>query len=217
LEYACLIDDYWPGVDPLPLYRDVLKNLPNNALAHYRIGRLLLKRDQGTEAFEHLRQAMDLDMHAIESILICLRQYFLHRSADGVSDGAIDALYALCIDRIHDLQTQDRIDDEDRFIPHGLDTATLQSLTRLLAGFDKIKTAWIVRRQADGVKNPATHYFILLDWSGSVASESSGLSMLIKQIDLPGQVSVFTGTGNGKSAKEIKRAAGKPFYCRRKR
>lgn len=67
-------------------------------------------------------------------------------------------------------------------------------------------------RKRIGLAQEPSHYVILLDWRGSVASETAGLKQLSDAFDLPGSHTVFTGSGHRDTARRVRALCGEPVY-----
>ena len=103
--------------------------------------------------------------------------------------------------------------EADELSAHGLDAAHLHAFARSLAGFGKVRSAWIVRKQTQGL-SAVPHYLVLVDWAGSVASESVGLAQLAKQVKLPGSSALLSTSGRNAQAQRVRQVAGEPSYRR---
>jgi Zn-dependent protease with chaperone function/tetratricopeptide (TPR) repeat protein len=214
IEYAGLIDDHCPTADALPLYRRALEQLPSHALGQCRLGALLLKRGQVAEGIERLQRAMELDHAVIELALRSVDDY-LRTAAEGAEFAAVAALRSRCLVLARDPQAHDSVVAAEAVSAHDLDAADLQGFVRTLGGFDKIASAWMFRKESEGL-SALPHYLVLVDWAGSVASETAGLQRLASQLRLPGSFSVLSATSRSDLARNLKRQAGNPLYRRRR-
>jgi Zn-dependent protease with chaperone function len=211
LQHARLVESLRAGFDALPLYERVLAATPDNALAHYRAGLLRLHRGEWAAGVEHLHRAMTRDSGAIRPVLVDIER--LERDPDldpGAATGLAE-LRATFAPRATALDARDAVAGKDEFIAHDLDAAALGRLTAALARNQRVAAAWLVRKRIDLAQEPS-HYVILLDWRGSVASETAGLKQLSDAFDLPGSHTVFTGSGHRDTARRVRALCGDPVY-----
>ena len=213
VEYASLVEDQRPNIDALPLYREALQHLPSHAAGHCRLGALLLKRGQEAEGLEHLRRAMELDADMIAPALQHLQDYLRTQPNGAPAFATVSALQARYAAQLTDPDPGEQAMEADELSAHGLDAAQVQAFARSLAGFGKIRSAWIVRKQAQGL-SALPHYLVLVDWAGSMASESVGLVQLAKQVKLPGSSALLSTSGRNAQAQRVRQVAGEPSYRR---
>jgi Zn-dependent protease with chaperone function len=212
LEYAALMEEHRPGSDAAPLYREAVRQSPTHAVAHGRLGLLLLRQGSDEEGIEHLQRAMrldaalaplllrDLDEHVrtrppgspLHATATRLREAFEAGPAAAHGDGAEDDVYS----------------------PHGLDASQLQAIRRVLAGYERIASAWVVRRKAPDL-SVEPHFVVLLEWAGSVASETAAVPRLTAQLALPGTFTVLTTTRRTPELRQLRSRAGEPVHQRR--
>jgi Zn-dependent protease with chaperone function len=211
LQHARLIESLRIGFDALPLYERVLESTPDNALAHYRAGLLRLRRGEYAAGIEHLRHAMTRDPGAIRPVLVDIERFERDPDLDPDTAVALAELRATFAPRATALDARDAVAGEDEFIAHDLDAAALGRLTAALARNQRVAAAWLVRKRIDLAQEPS-HYVILLDWRGSVASETAGLKQLSDAFDLPGSHTVFTGSGHRDTARRVRALCGEPVY-----
>ncbi|KAF1718838.1 M48 family metallopeptidase [Pseudoxanthomonas wuyuanensis] len=215
VEYAGLVEDHRPTADALPLYRQALEQLPSHALGQCRLGALLLKRGQPEEGIQRLQRALDLDSAVAEPALRSLDDYLRTTAEASAAFEAALALRARCAALAREPQADAPAIEADELLPHDLEPGQVQALTRTLGGYEKIARAWVFRKQAAGM-SALPHYLLLVDWAGSVASESAGLERLAGQLRLPGSFSVLSATGGSDLVRHLKRQAGDPVYRRRR-
>ena len=211
LEHARLVEALRTGFDPVPLYERVLAATPDNALAHYRCGLLRLRRGECATGIGHLRQAMTRDPGAIRPVLADLERLERDPDLDAATAAALAELRASFVPRAHALDAREAVAGEDEFLAHDLDDAALGRLAAALARSPRVTAAWLVRKRMDLAEEPS-HYVVLLDWRGSVASEAAGLKQLSDAFDLPGSHTVFTGSGHRDTAQRVQRMCGEPVY-----
>jgi tetratricopeptide (TPR) repeat protein len=207
VELACLSEDHHPGVDALPLYQEALRRAPSHANGHYRLGALLLKRGSTSEGMQHLQRAMELDATLVEPALRALDRHAASENESPTWQASIQSLrdrYSLHLGEID-------AEDAGALQPHALDASQLRELSRALRGYDKVRKAWIVRRQLTGTE-VMPHFLVLLDWAGSVASEQAAVPRIASQLQLPGSCTVLTVTSDAAQARAVRSSAGEPAY-----
>ncbi|UNK51144.1 M48 family metalloprotease [Lysobacter sp. S4-A87] len=214
VEHARLVDDLRPDVDAVPLFRAAIEISPNDPLAHYRLGVLLLQRDDNAGVV-HLRRAMDLDPDATEPALHQLDRYHQRRGNITEREAVQARLRALNDRRIDALHARNELGARDRFVAHGLEPAVLREAVEAFDGVGNVKQAWIARKQIDGDSSGVHHYAVLVAWRGMVLNESSTLQKVVDALELPGSFIVFTAANQRSVASRVKKAAGAPVYGRR--
>lgn len=213
-EHARLVDDLCPDVDAVPLYRDALAANGDDGYVHFRLGLLLLDRDDST-GIVHLRRAMDLDPQAAEPVLRRLEYHYRQREQLHELERVQTQLRALEDRQIGAFHARQDVGARDSFTAHGLDA---ESLATALAGLERagnVKQAWIVRKLIKGDTTGLDHFVVLVAWRGVVLNDSSALQKVVDAVDLPGSfVAVSASIGRGIAAK-VKKAAGAPTYRHR--
>ncbi len=207
LEYAALLEEHRPAADPVPIYREGVRQRPSHAAGHGRLGILLLRQGQREEGLEHLERAMRLMPSLAPSLLGELEDQLPAAPED-------DRLHA-AIRQLHQTfgQQVDAPPGEEDFQPHALEDDQLQAIRRVLAGHSRVVAAWLVRQEAPGL-SVLPHYLLLLEWGGSVASEQAALPRLTGQLTLPGTFTVLTTTERTPLLPRLRARAGGPFYRR---
>lgn len=208
LEYATLIEEHRPGTDAAPIYREGLRQQPSHAVGHGQLGILMLRQGQRDEGLEHLERAMRLMPSIAPSLLHELDD---HLRATPEQDGLHAAAHRL--HEAFDGEAGVRPAAEDDFQPHALEAGELQALCRVLAGHERVTSAWLVRRKAPGL-SVLPHYLLLVEWAGSVAGEKAAIPHLTRQMTLPGTFTVSTTTGRSPQSRQLRARAGEPFYRR---
>ena len=211
LEHARLVEALRVDFDAVPLYERVLAALPDSAIAHYRAGLLRLRRGEGAAGVAHLRQAMTRDPGAIRPLLADLERFERDPDLDVATAAALAGLRATFAPRALALDARDAVAGEDQFLAHDLDGAALGRLASALASNARVHCAWLVRKRMDLAEEPS-HYVVLVDWRGSVASEAAGLKRLSEAFDLPGSHTVFTNSGHRDVARQVRALCREPVY-----
>ncbi|WP_149195212.1 M48 family metallopeptidase [Luteimonas suaedae] len=214
LEHAQLVESLRIDFDAAPLYERAIAALPDSAMAHYRAGLLALRRGDAAAGAAGLRRAMALDPGAIRPVLADLEALDRDPDLAPASAEAVRTLRDAFAPAAHELDARDAADARDELLPHDLDTAALQSLAGALTADPRIVRAWLARKRMPMAEAPP-HYVLLLDWRGSVASETAGLKRLTDALALPGSFTVFTGSGQRPLARRVRRLCAAPVYRRR--
>lgn len=209
IEHARLVEDLRPEEDPVPLYTAALARLPEHPLGQFRLGALLLARDEAA-GIGHLQNAIDLDPDAEDEGLQLMDAYY-QRQGDGRGRETIlkrqRALHERRVGAFHDRQ---ELAAGDRFLPHGLDTQALAVAVEALHRAGNVKQAWIARKVIKGDTGGMPHFAVLVRWRGVVLSESSALQKVVDALELPGSFIVFTAGNQRRVANRVKKAAGRP-------
>lgn len=214
VELAGLVEDHLPSRDALPLYREALARSPSHASGQYRLGALLLKRGEEAEGIERLQRAMELSAEVVEPALRRLHDYQRGLPEDSHVHARVAALRSRHAGGAVPPSSSKAQADDDELSDHGLDDAQTQAFTRAVRGFDKVAEAWVVRRRSEGL-SALPHYLVLVEWAGSMASETAGLPRLQAQLTLPGTFTLLSTTGRSPLARQLRRRAGEPLYRRR--
>lgn len=213
-EHARLVDDLCPDVDAVPLYRDALAANGDDGYVHFRLGLLLLDRDDPT-GIVHLRRAMDLDPQAAEPVLRRLEYHYRQREQLHELERVQAQLRALEDRQIGAFHARQDVGARDSFTAHGLDAESLATARAGLERAGNVKQAWIVRKLIKGDTTGLDHFVVLVAWRGVVLNDSSALQKVVDAVDLPGSfVAVSASIGRGIAAK-VRKAAGEPTYRHR--
>lgn len=210
LEHARLVDRLRPDFDATSLYERALEAAPDHAAARVRLGLLRIDRDDPLGA-DDLRRAMTLDAGTIRPVFERLKAY----AHDGtIAPAVADALTTLREEfagRAASLAAREGVDEDDAFLAHGLDAATLNALRDALAQIAQVGAAWLVRKRLS-LADERAHFTLLVTWRGSVASEDAGLKRIVAAWPLPASVTVFVDSGQRALAKRVREVCPDPIY-----
>jgi Zn-dependent protease with chaperone function len=213
-EHARLVDDLCPQIDAVPLYLDALAANDGEGFVHYRLGLLLLDRDD-PKGVVHLRRAMDLDPNAAEPALRRLEHHYRRREQLHELERVQNQLRALEDRQIGAFHARQELRSRDSFAAHGLDAESLETALAGLQRAGNVKQAWIVRKLLKGDTSGVDHFVVLVAWRGMVMDESSALQKVVDAVDLPGSfVAISPAVDRGVAAK-VKKTAGEPTYGHR--
>lgn len=212
IEYAGLIESVHPGRDVEPLYRAVLGQNSDHALAHFRLGLVLLEREQ-VEGAEHLWQAMALDRDATASALQVLESFYRRQADDAGLERVANTWKSLqrMQDRIRIEVTQ--LSTKDVFLPHDLDPDSLQALQAALQTQKKVGRAWLVRKQIPDTPD-WPHFVLVVKWRGMVLDADKHLQALVNAQSLPGSMVVLSLNDNRPVTGRIRKMDGAEVYRR---
>lgn len=213
LEYVRLVQKLRPGFDAERMYAQAIERFPDSALAHYGAGSLRLQRGDWDGGIADLRRAMRLDAGAIRPAFAQLNEWLGDPSVDAETAAKLQTLRDEFAAQSRSLEVREDVAGDDEFIAHDLDETALRQLRVVLGRHERVGRAWLVRKRLDMAEQTA-HYVVLVDWRGSVASETSGLKALSDAFRLPGSHSVFTGTDRRDMARRVQRIGGDPVYRR---
>lgn len=216
LEHARLVETLRIDLDPAPLYERSLEDLPGSAMAHYRAGLAALRDGRAEPGAGRLRRAVALDPGAVRPLLAELEALGRDPDLDAAIAGAVRRLHQEFAPHGRALDARDGASSDDDLLAHALDAAALRSLCDTLAAEPRIACAWLARKRMATAEAPP-HHVLLLDWRGSVASEAAGLRRLVDALDLPGSVTVLTGSDRRALARRLRQCCRDPVYRKRKR
>ena len=209
VEHARLFELLEIDHDPIPVHARALAANPASAHTAFRLGVLRLRAGDPAGVAD-LRQAVAHDAGAVgpvcEAIEALLRDPDVGIAAADAAGALRDALGP----QARDLAERAGSAEGDDLQAHDLDTAALRRLTDVLAAHPRIASAWLVRKSV--AMATQAHYVLLLDWRGSIASETAGLRAVSEALSLPGSHTVFTGSDAAALAKQLRRVAGAPVY-----
>lgn len=142
-EAARLTAELEGSLAAMPLYAAILRTNPEDAVAHYEIGRFLLGDGEAT-GVEWVSRAMALDPEATAAGNALIAD---HLWATGEIRGA-----SAHLDRAAEYQSREaehhRVSAGAALVPHGLAAAQLALLTSHLAGIARLRRAHLARKQS---------------------------------------------------------------------
>lgn len=210
LEQAELSELHRPGADVASLYRQGLALWPGHAAGHYRLGLWLLRQVRTGEAVDSLERAALLD-----ASLICASVELLERDPGVQADAAWSARVAALRDRMTAADGgSSASDDTPAYAAHSWDEPALRELRRALTAQPQIHTAWLLRDTRAGA-SALPHHVLLVDWRGSIASETAALPRLTRQLAVPGTLAVRSTSQRSPELAELRAHAGEPIHQRR--
>ncbi|QSX79029.1 M48 family metallopeptidase [Agrilutibacter solisilvae] len=218
LERAQLVERLRPELDPLPLYEAARQHAPDSALLLLRTGLLLLRRGQWQTGLAQLEQAIARDAAAAGEVAAELARARLDPHLPAAAAAAIATMAAslppvLDVDAAGDDASDAKAPDERALQPHDLSVQALDALARTLAGEPRVVRAWIACQRA-ALAEARSHYVLLLDYRGSVASEPAALRRLQAAMALPGPHTLFTSSDRRALASRVRQACAVPVYER---
>lgn len=211
MEYARLVEDLRPDTDAAPLYRAALAYRPDHPMGHYRLGALLLARDDSA-GVGHMRKAMDVDPDAVEPGLHELDAYYRRRGDLAQRDAIRDRLRAMRTRAIDAAYGRQELTRADRFGRHALDEDELLALRDVLECHGRVKKAWVARKLLAGDTSGVPHHVVLVAFSGIVFSEDRLLGELAEAIEMRGSFIICTASNRKTVASRVKNAAGGPLH-----
>ncbi len=176
----------------VPILRELIRQDPGHAGAHYALGGILLER-QDQEGIEFLEKAMQLDAAttgvAYEVIYQFLRQEGRQKEADSYRLRAEEYFEAL-------QQQQEKVLNftyKDRFEPHGLEANQIAGLQQQLRNIRAVDTAYLVCKIVEGASQP---FYVL----GVVPAydDSELLNQLLSDVDFSRSLAFVLLAGKNK-------------------
>ena len=207
MEHARLVEELRPDTDAAPLYRAALARLPDHPMGQYRLGALLLSRDDSA-GVGHMRKAMDLDVDAVEPGLHQLDAYYRRRGDLAQRAVIRDRLRAMRTREIDVAYGREQLGIGDRFTRHELEGDELSALLEVLERNGRVKKAWIARKQLKGDTSGIPHHVVLVTFRGIVFSEDKLLNQLAEEIEMRGSFIVCTPGNQQMVAAKVKKASG---------
>lgn len=209
-EYARLVEDLQPEVDAAPLYALAVDAAPDDPYSHYRLGVLLLLRDDA-DGVHHVRTAMQLDSDAIEPGAAVLARYY-HSIGDEQALRSTEAeLEALYRARQRSARERGRVTTSDVYLPHGLSPEQIDAFRQQLGALRSVGKAWLVRKHVSDDPNAPPHFVVLISWRGLIFSQGGALQRVVDGLDLPGSLIVITAPNQRRIAWRVRKAAGGPI------
>ncbi len=210
LELGSLLEDLQQDRDPMPCYRSAVDGRPDSALAHFRLGAVLLQRQQA-EGIGHIERAMSLDPEAVGEGLECLGSYH-HALGDQATLDALGERHAAWqAEQARQQAERFQLGRKDHFTPHTLSEQQLAGLRSLLRQQGRIRRAWLVNKRINDASE-LPHFVLLLRLRTLVLNPQKLLEQLVDQLDLPGSVLAVAEGGDRKIEKRIRKTAKVPLY-----
>lgn len=223
VEHARLAQRIRIDIDALPLFERALLAKPDSALALLQAGVLQVERGLHEAGIARLRRAVERDAGTLRPLQAELTRIDADPDLDAGTAAAVSALLAEIAPRAQAQQARDEPFSHDGVVGasgtgqglqrHDVDGERLQRLRRVLSREQRIARAWLVLRTPQ-MQEDTPHYLLLLDWKGSVAGETAALTQLVKAVDLPGELSAFTGSNARKLARAVKDTCAEPVFQR---
>lgn len=212
LAHAELVESLRPEQDAAPLYREVLAQKSDHAMAHFRLGQLLLERGQA-EGADHLWQAAALEREAMPQVLQMLEPFY-HRQADDAGLERVTLAWKAWQREQWQFEAALRqAGRKDVYQPHGLEPEALQALRETLATRPRVGRAWLVRKQIPQAPD-WRHYLLLVEWRGLVLDEERQLQALLDALSLPGSVLVLPSNRHGALRRRLRKMQDAEVYAR---
>jgi|GEM_PF-2127015 len=212
LERAELSELHRPGTDVAALYRQGLALWPGQAGAHHRLGHWLLRQDRVGEAVDSLERAAWLNASLLASTVA-----LLERDPAVQADAQLSRRVELLRGRM--LASEAGPDagtgtEAAPYAAHSWDEEPLRELRRVLTAHPQIQTAWLLRDTRAG-DSALPHHVLLVDWRGSVASETATLPRVTRQLSVPGTLAVRSTSQRSPELTQLRAHAGEPIHRRR--
>lgn len=209
LEQAQLSELHRPGADVAALYRQGLALWPGQAAGHHRLGQWLLREARVAEAMESLERAALLD-----ASLLATSVELLEREPAVEADAALARRVQSLRDRMSAADADpDSGTDEPAYAAHSWEEEPLRELRRVLAAQPQVEQAWLLRDTRAGA-SALPHHVLLVEWRGSVASETATLPRLTRQLVVPGTLAVRSTTARSAELTRLRAHAGEPIHRR---
>ena len=208
-----------------PLFRDVIRRVPNHASALYLLGHALLTRGD-EEGVPLIERAMEIDRDAIGPGSRIIAEFLRrqHRAAEA-ERYEIQASDSDLVQQAAALERESVL-RKDVMLPHGLDAGAIDPLVTALAGHPRVKAAWLARKE---VKHEVDRpLFVLgldtgINWRSSF--RASGIPMgkgqkdvlvdeLARTLPFPGEAFVVPLYENPWLKKKLKKVPGARIFNR---
>jgi hypothetical protein len=191
--YAYLVEQFRTAADALPIYVRAAAANPDDAIAAFRLGALLLGAGD-VEGVQHIEHAMELDFEAVDPGCTLLAEYSRHH--DDIAgaleyEGRLDAhrwaLEAAELER----RTVGR---DERLLPHGLDEDALATLRGVFDARRDVHDAYLARKEVHEFVDAAPVFVVgVVRKAPALRFEARGANDrfrndLLPQLQLPGLV-----------------------------
>lgn len=213
VEHARLVELLHPEVDALALYRRAATVAPDHPFLQYRIGTLLLARDD-RDGIAHLRRVIALDPASEGDVLLELAAFHSRVGNDEALE-VVEVQLARLRSRMEaSSRARAAVSRGDRFEPHGLSADALDAVRDALDSTGCVAKAWIARKVLADDPHGTPHYAVLVALRGFSWSQDSALQKVVDALELPGSFIVFTAPNQRAIARRVRKAAGSPDFVR---
>lgn len=142
----------------LPIYQNMLSQFGDHPAVHYQAGRILLSQNNPDGVY-HIEKAMELDEEAVLPGCELLYDYYM---SQGLEQNAKE--YASRYNSKTKIQQMDEYErshaqNSDTFGEHCLSDEQIQSITKQLTRYKRLKKAWLVRKVL--TNNPQQPAYVL--------------------------------------------------------
>ncbi|WP_155749496.1 M48 family metallopeptidase [Scytonema sp. UIC 10036] len=131
-----------------PLLKELLDIDSNDISANYLMGQVLLNQ-QNPSGIKYIEKAMDRDIHIVVDGCQIIYSFLMQKGDTNAAQ-----LYKQRAEKHYDKmlkaqQERECIQTNDKFQPHGLSQAQLNSLYQQLSGYTQIKTVYLVQKTVE--------------------------------------------------------------------
>ena len=211
IEHARLVEDLRSVDEAIHLWRALLARAPDAAAPPYRLGCLLLQRDDA-EGADLIKRAMALDPEAVEPGARELASYYARTGNVEQRYAMVRVLQDVYADASKSQRERSVIRATDRFEPHALSKEALDAARAQLRTQPGVGKAWIVRKVVSAAPGAPPHYVVLIAWRGLVLRSTGRLQAVVDTLDLPGSFIAVTTSNSSRLNRRIKKAAGGPTF-----
>lgn len=214
LDHAHLVERLRGGHVALPLYHAVLERDAQDAIANYAVGRILLEQRDET-GLQHLDRAMDAD--ADSTLPACELAYsFL---AERGRQGEADQYRARAMARVDSLdeafEERRALGSREELREPDLAAELVDSLTRQLAGYPRVKRAYLARRVLEHLDEEFPSYVLGVQLGFWKLTESSSVvQRLAQELEVPVECFVVDLDRSRRLRRRIRKLSGAQIFKR---